>query len=207
MCQYRSRSSVVDSAFVPNRPIVGLDTMLLFPKAREGESAGDLNRRRGSACLLAAVIATPMSIWLFSNLENIWPQIMPLEGSAFLAGATALGTALAILPLIAGLGFLLAIWFGVESVFQARQHPTPVIDKLIVGAGLLVWFAPVIAALASAGRALATGRIHFVRPPRDYFLATDPIAYWQGVGFWIIMAGLFGFLAWRYWRGKLLARA
>ena len=57
------------------------------------------------------------------------------------------------------------------------------------------------------GQALASGRIHFVRPPRDYFLATDPIAFWQGVGFWLIMGSLFAFLAWRYWRGKPLPRA
>ena len=42
-----------------------------------------------------------------------------------------------------------------------------------------------------------------MRPPRDYFLATDPIAFWQGVGFWLIIAALAGFLAWRYWQPKL----
>ena len=40
-----------------------------------------------------------------------------------------------------------------------------------------------------------------------YFLATDPIAYWQGVGFWLIIAALLCFLAWRYWRPKLFPRS
>ena len=61
--------------------------------------------------------------------------------------------------------------------------------------------------VGKAVQALATGRISFVRPPREYLLATDPIAYWQGIGFWLIMAVLFSFLAWRYWRGKLFPEA
>jgi len=85
----------------------------------------------------------------------------------------------------------------------ASSLATPLLDRVIVGAGLLVWFMPALAAIAQAVRALTTGRIHFVRPPRDYLLATDPIAFWQGVGFWLIIAALAGFLAWRYWQPKL----
>jgi len=84
-----------------------------------------------------------------------------------------------------------------------RKASGALLDRVIVGAGLLVWFMPALAAIAQAVRALTTGRIHFVRPPRDYLLATDPIAFWQGVGFWLIIAGLAGFLAWRYWQPKL----
>ena len=130
-----------------------------------------------------------------------------MEGIAFMAAATLLGGAMAVGPLAAAIGLLLAIWFGVDSVYKPRSRPSPLLDRMIVGAGLLVWFTPALAAFAIIGQALASGRIHFVRPPRDYFLATDPIAFWQGVGFWLIMGGLFAFLAWRYWRGKLFPRS
>ncbi|MDO9597856.1 MAG: hypothetical protein Q7J47_09060 [Azoarcus sp.] len=179
--------------------------MPLLLQARDTDLAGDTARRRASISLILSLMATPVSIWLFTNIEPLWTRILALEGSAFMLGATALGGVLAVAPLVAGIGFLLAIWFGVESVYLPRQHRSPLIDKCIIGSGLLVWFSPVLAALGSAARGLFEGRVHFVRPPRDYFLATDPIAFWQGIGFWLIMAALFGFLAWRYWRNKLLA--
>ncbi|WP_341649995.1 hypothetical protein [Thauera humireducens] len=174
---------------------------------RQGALKGDIARRRAGLGLLVFLVALPVSWWLFSRLEPIWTEIMPLEGVAFMAAATLLGAALAIAPLAAGIGFLLAIWFGVDSVYQPRTRGCALLDRIIIAAGLVVWFAPVLVALGSAGRALYEGRVHFVRPPRDYFLATDPIAFWQGVGFWLIMAGLFGFLAWRYWRPRLLPTA
>lgn len=178
--------------------------MTSLPPPAANRTAGDLARRRALASFLVFLVALPMSWGLFARLDSIWARVMPLEGLAFMAAATLLGAALAIAPLATAAGFVLATWFGVDSVYRPRSRPTPRLDRLIVAGGLLVWFEPALLALGAAGRAVVEGRIHFVRPPRDYFLATDPIAFWQGVGFWLIMAGLFGFLAWRYWRGKLL---
>ena len=67
---------------------------------------------------------------------------------------------------------------------------------LIMGAYLLLLL----------GLGLVTNRL-FRGTARDYFLATDPIAFWQGVGFWLIIAALAGFLAWRYWQPKLFPAA
>ncbi|MBV2264763.1 MAG: hypothetical protein KUL79_14590 [Thauera sp.] len=164
---------------------------------------GDLDRRRALFALLVCVVALPASWLLFSQLERLWPEIVRLEGLGFLAAATLLGGVMAIGPLAAALGLLIAVWFGVRSVYSARSRATPLLDRVIVGTGLLTWFMPALVAIAQAVLALSTGRIHFVRPPRDYFLATDPIAFWQGVGFWLIIAALAGFLAWRYWQPKL----
>lgn len=164
---------------------------------------GDRARRRALFCLLMGLLALPASWLLFAQLDLLWPRIVAMEGMTFLAAATLLGAAMAIGPLAAALGLLLAIWFGVDSVYRPRRRASPLLDRAIVAFGLVVWFAPALGAIATALNALLRGRIHFVRPPRDYFLATDPIAYWQGVGFWLIMAGLFAFMAWRYWRGKL----
>jgi len=168
---------------------------------------GDLARRRALFGLLVSLVALPASWLLFSQLDRLWPEIVTMEGATFMAAATLLGAAMAVGPLAAAIGFLLAVWFGVDSVYRPRRSTSPLLDRTIVGAALVVWFAPALAALFMAGQALASGRIHFVRPPRDYFLATDPIAFWQGVGFWMIMGSLFAFLAWRYWRPKLLPRS
>lgn len=165
--------------------------------------AGDRSRHRAGVAFVLFLLAIPLTYWLFSALPSLWANIEPLEGSGFMLAATLLGAALAVLPLAIVTGFILSLWHGVESVYQPRSHATPMLDKLIVAGGLIIWFAPPIAMIALAVRALAEGRVHFVRPPRDYFLATDPIAFWQGLGFWLIMATLFAFLAYRYWRGKL----
>ena len=168
---------------------------------------GDLARRRALFSLLVSLVALPASWLLFSQLERLWPGIVRMEGITFMAAATLLGGAMAIGPLTAAIAFVLAIWFGVDSVYKPRRAASPLLDRAIVATGLVVWFMPALAALVVVGQALASGRIHFVRPPRDYFLATDPIAFWEGVGFWLIMAGLFSFLAWRYWRPRLLLTA
>ena len=166
--------------------------------------AGDIARRRARLGLLAFLIAVPISWALFSQIEPIWARIMPLEGFTFMTTATLLGAVLAVVPLVAIIGFVLAIWFGVDSVYMAKRRASRLLDQFIVAVALVVWFSPALFGVVTAGLAVYEGRIHFVRPPRDYFLATDPIAFWEGVGFWLIMSGLFSFLAWRYWRPRLL---
>ncbi len=168
--------------------------------------AGDIARHRAVLALLLFALALPLSIWLFATLEPIWARIVPLEGAAFMLAATALGAVMALAPIAVTVGFLLTLWYGVESVYLPRSQPSPLTDACIAAVGLVIWFLPMLAALAMAARALFEGRVHFVKPARDYFLATDPIAYWQGVGFLFIAAGFFGFLAWCYWRGKLRRR-
>ncbi|MDY0013172.1 MAG: hypothetical protein RBS40_09820 [Rhodocyclaceae bacterium] len=164
---------------------------------------GDHHRRRARRWLLALAVGLALSLALFGELTLLWPKVAALEGATFFTAAALLGAGLAIGPLLAATGLVMAVWHGVESVYRPRRTATPRTDKLIVAAGLLVWFGPSLALLAASGYAVATGRIHFSRPPRDYFLASDPIAFWQGVGFWLIIAAGLAFLAWRYWAPKL----
>lgn len=164
---------------------------------------GDLARRRALLAFLTFAVFLPVSVWLFASLGSLWSRIAPLEGVPFLLAATLFGGVLAVSPLLSAGGLLLALWFGVESVYLPRSRRSPLLDRGIVAIGLLAWFAPALGLFAAAAKAVAEGRIHFVRPPRDYFLATDPVAFWQGVGFCLIMGGIWGFLAWRYWRNKL----
>lgn len=177
--------------------------MPLIPAPRPDEARGDFQRRRaryGLVLLLAMALA---SAALFGNLARMWPPIAALEGFPFVMAATLLGAALACAPLLAFLGLVLAVWNGVESVYQPRRQASPLTDKVIVALGLFVWFGPSLALLVLAVQAIVSGRVHFAQPARDYFLASDPIAFWQGVGFWLVIAASLGYLAWRYWRGKL----
>jgi hypothetical protein len=176
--------------------------MPLLPAPRPDEPRGDLLRRRARFGLLLLLAMAPASLVLFGGLERLWPPIAALDGIPFLAAATLLGAALAGAPLLSLVGLVVAVWNGVESIYQPRRRATPGLDRVIVVLGLVVWFGPSLALLAAAGRAVVTGRIHFTRPPRDYLLATDPIAFWQGVGFWLIIAACLGYLAWRYWQPK-----
>lgn len=165
---------------------------------------GDVLRRKAIVAALICILALPLSALLFSRLADIWMKIMTLDGASFTLASIALGGALAILPLAAVVGLILGTWWSSESIFAPRSRPSPLLDRLLAGWGVLVTFAPALAFLTLAIHAVATGRIHFVRPPRDYFRATDPIAFWQGVGFWLIFAAGFAYPGWRYWRSKLI---
>ncbi|MDR2926330.1 MAG: hypothetical protein LBU76_10370 [Azoarcus sp.] len=177
-----------------------MTTLFTLP---ENAAPGDQARRRGTFCFLAALLATPITIWLFSALGTIWMKIEPLNGVPLFLAASLVGLLLAAAPIIALFGWLLALWYGVESVFMQRGKRTPKTDIVIVGVGLVAWFSPAFGFLATAIGALISGRVHFVRPARDYLLAVDPVAYWQGVGFMFITAAVFGWLAYRYWQSKL----
>ncbi len=180
--------------------------MPLLPARRDDESAGDFTRRRARFALLAFLVALPAALWLFARAEALWRVIAPLEGGPFLLAATAFGGALAIAPIAALVALLIAVWFGVESIGQPRSRAAPLADRAIVAAGLLVWFAPALALVAAAVRAVLTGSIAFSRPAREYLLATDPIAFWQGVGFLLIVAAALAYPAWHYWAKRLRRR-
>jgi hypothetical protein len=171
-------------------------------RPRPDEPAGDLRRRKALRALIVALIALPVALAAFRFIEPIWVRIEPLEGFVFMLAATALGATLAVAPLLAVAAALVAMWHGVESVAQPRSRATPMLDRALYAIGLLVWFGPALALAGMAGKAVATGAIAFRRPAREYLLATDPIAFWQSVGFLLIVAAAAAYPAWHYWRRK-----
>jgi len=177
--------------------------MSIFSPLPENALPGDHARRRGTLYLLIALLTTPLTVWLFINLYPLWSNIAPLEGIVFMLTATLFGGILAVAPIVSVAGWLLALWYGVESVFMPRGKRTPTADILITGIGLVAWFLPTLGFLASTILALVSGQVHFARPTRDYLLAENPTAYWQGIGYQLIGAAIFAWLAWRYWRSKL----
>ena len=169
--------------------------------------AGDLLRRRATRALLIGLCALPPTVWLFRAVPDLWASILTLDGAPFMLWAMLMGLGMAVGPLLAFGGLLLALWWGVDAVYKPRSRSTPRTDRIIVAVALFVWSLPTLGFVGQAAWALYSGRVHFVRPPRDYFLATDPVAYWQGIGFWLIMGGIIGFLSWRYWQPRLRGSA
>lgn len=180
--------------------------MFPFPHRHPDESEGDFRRRQAFRALLVFLIALPLTISAFRNVGPIWQHIEPLEGFVFTVAATLLGAVLAGSPLITAAAGVMAVWHGVESVERPRSRATPLLDRVILATGLLVWFAPALALFGMAVRAVATGAIAFRRPAREYVMATDPIAFWQSVGFIVIVAVCVAYPAWHYWRRKFVAR-
>jgi hypothetical protein len=177
--------------------------MSLFSPLPQDALPGDRARRNAVRSLLLAFVATPLTILLFRNAGTLYQHIYPLEGMAYALVAAVFGAVLAAAPVISMLGWLLALWFGVESVYRPRQRVTPITDRVIVAIGLVAWSLPSLGFLVTAGWAIFTGRVHFPQPARDFVWAEDPNAYLQGVGFLILAGGLFAWFAWRYWQGKL----
>lgn len=180
--------------------------MFPFPNRRPEELEGDFRRRQAFRALLVFLIALPLTIAAFLNVGPVWQHIEPLEGFVFTVAATLLGAVLAGSPLITVAAGLLAIWHGVESVERPRSRATPLLDRVILAMGLLVWFAPALGLLGMIARAIANGSIAFRRPAREYVMATDPIAFWQSMGFILIVAVCVAYPAWHYWRRKFEAR-
>ncbi|MCL2161068.1 MAG: hypothetical protein FWH56_04170 [Betaproteobacteria bacterium] len=170
--------------------------MSIFSPLPENAAQGDRARRRAMLCLLLALAMTPITFLLFSNREPLWISILPLEGIAYALAAALFGAALAISPVVSVAGWLLALWFGVESVFLPRERRTPTLDAIITGAGLVAWFSPALGVLASIVwftvkiSSLTTGSFDYVH-------------YLQGFGSRLILAGVLVWLPWQYWRGKL----
>lgn len=181
--------------------------MPLLPRRRDGEIDGDFARRRAFFVFLVFLTLLPASVWLFARIDPIWSFVVRFDGGAFIAAAALLGAVLAVLPVATVVALLMTVWYGVESVYLERSRSTVLLDRLIVAAGILVWFSPAIALLGSALRAVLSGSISFSRPPREYLLTTDPIAFWQSVGFLLIVAAAVAYPAWHYWRGKLMRRS
>lgn len=180
--------------------------MFPFPTRRPDEIEGDFRRRQAFRHLIVFLILLPLTIAAFRNVGPIWVYIEPLEGFVFMVAATLLGAVLAASPLLTAISGLVAMWHGVESIERPRSRHTPLLDRLITAAGLLVWFAPTLGLIGMAGRAIAEGAISFRRPAREYVLATDPIAFWQSIGFLLIVAAALAWPAVHYWRKKFAAR-
>ena len=167
--------------------------MSIFSPLPENALPGDKARRRSLICLLSALVATPLAVWFFFNpYSYLWANVKLgiTSGAAFWPIASLFAIIMIAAVIIAIAGWLLALWFGVESVFMARGRSTPITDMIITGIGLVAWSLPTLGFLIAA-----------ILTPRGSLQNT--VAYGQEVGFKLLAAGVLAWLAWRYWQGKL----
>ncbi|NTV09669.1 MAG: hypothetical protein HGA47_02740 [Zoogloea sp.] len=168
---------------------------------------GDILRRKAAVAALIFLVSTVVATILFDRLDDLWPQVIHLEGATYFLLASVLGLTLAFSPLAAIGSLLLGTWWASESVFAPRRRPSPVLDRVLVAWGCCLTFAPSLAMLAVAVQAIFTGQVHFPQPPRDYFFDSEPLAFLQGLGFLLICAAGLGYAGWLYWHPKLSRRA
>ena len=165
---------------------------------------GDRTRRRALHTLLLSCALTLLSLALVKNIGPLWMKVQALDGASFMLIAMLFGTVLGLAPVGAVAALVVAVVRGVASIDQLRRTASPVLDRLLVGAGLLLWFAPSLALLGWASAAIARGSLRFARSA-DYVLATDPIPFLQGIGYLLIVAAALAYPGWVYWR-KWFAR-
>ena len=162
-------------------------------------------QRLFTLCTACIFVATMLLLFiLFINVDRMWSYIEPLDGIRFFLLATLMGGALAMMPVVAVISFLLSVWYGVESVFQRRSKAIPVLDQVLIACGLLVWYAPALLMFALAGYSLWSGEVRVSRAKELlYRLDADPMAYWQGIGFLLLSGCVLAFLANQYWRRRI----
>jgi len=163
--------------------------MSIFSSLPENAAPGDRARRRAALCLLLALVVTPPTIAVFLKLYSFWVNLASLGETAFTLLGILSAALLSFAPIISAAGWLLALWYGVESVFMPRERHTPTTDIIIIGIGLVAWSLPTLGVLISAA---LTPRL-----PGEF-----PV-YLQSVGYKLIAAAVLAWLTWRYWHGKL----
>ena len=167
---------------------------------------GDRTRRRALHALLLSCALTLFSLVLIKSIGPLWMKVQALDGANFMLVATLFGAALGLAPVGAVAALVVAVVRGVASIEQPRRTATPALDRLLVGAGLLLWFAPSLALLGWAIGAIGRGSLRFARSA-EYLLATDPIPFWQGIGYLLIVAAALAYPGWVYWRKWFARRA
>lgn len=178
--------------------------MLSLTPSLPTETEGDFRRRKAvrASCVFFMLFPLTLALYIFGG--HLWAIIASSEGFLFWLGALGLGLVIAFLPFVALAAGWWAIWNGVESVWLPRSRKTPFIDRLLIVVAFLVFFSPALAFCSMALQAVMSGAVSFRRPvAHEYLLATDPTAFWQGVGFLLIVAGVLAYPAVQYWKSRL----
>ncbi|MEC5396591.1 hypothetical protein [Uliginosibacterium sp. H1] len=158
-------------------------------------------RRKALLSLLLAVACLLACLPLFMRVESLWTRTVDLEGALFLAASSALGLALAALPVLAAIGLLLAAFWASESCFVEGSQPRGAQWALVLPA-LLLSYAPAIGALRPAWQAVTQGFIALRKPDRIYALDSDPFGFFMGVSYWLVGAVTLAVLATLFWRAR-----
>lgn len=177
----------------------------LLPVNREGELAGDFARRQARFFALGAVLMLLLSIWSVHLGEALarYLETMALDSFRGWMIVVAWGLALAFFPVLCAVCFLRALWHWHHSVWLPKAQAAPKMDRWLVVQSVTASFLPALTMLAMAVRGLIAGTVRWPHPKREYILATDPVPYWQSIGFFLIAAVVMAWPMWRYWQIRL----
>ena len=159
--------------------------------------------RRWSLIALTALLLTLPAIIFFPRL---WSWVITLGSGAFLLAGAAWGLLMAVGPVTALVCALVALFLRVEAGFAPRSRRRHFGDAMAITGGLLVSFAPALAALYPPIKALITGEISFRGPGQFYTRTEDFYGYWQAVAYWFMGAATLALFAGLYWKAKWRSR-
>ncbi|WP_341674916.1 hypothetical protein [Niveibacterium sp. SC-1] len=132
-----------------------------------------------------------------------WKFIASLSGIAFAASATLFGLALAVLPVAVLVLVGTALFLRVESLVRPRSRSLGLPDRLALIGALLLSIVPALWPLSMAARAVFGDGITIRQPIEHHFtMFSDPLAFWENVGYWLIAAVALAALAGYYWRSR-----
>lgn len=163
---------------------------------------GDSLHRKARRWALWALLALLCTLPAFVFIKPLWAELATFGTGAFMLAAAAWGLLVAAGPIAALVCAIVALFMRIEAVFAPRAPARRWGDVPAIGAGLLLTFAPALAALLPAFNALLSGYIAFRGVGQQYPLSEDPHGFWQAVASWIMGACVLATLATLYWRSR-----
>lgn len=149
----------------------------------------------------------PPTLGLVVYAETAWRHIVQLDGATFSTTATLFW-----LSLIAG-GLATVTLLSVALFARVEaHHADPRLHwsraaQLHRGLALLISLLPAAWPASKAVRALLSGTVTIRQPVAHSFTAaSDPLAYWQNVGFWLLATVALAGGALYYWRSRRVPR-
>jgi|GEM_PF-6450419 len=132
-----------------------------------------------------------------------WKFIASLSGIAFAASATLFGLALAVLPIAVIVLVGAALFMRVESFIRPRSRAVGLPDRLSLAGALLLSLVPALWPLSKAAMAVFSGGITIRQPLEHHFTVfSDPLTFWENVGYWLIATVALAALAAYYWLSR-----
>ncbi len=154
------------------------------------------------ATIAAGVLCVPTVAGAFLLLP-LWRAIAGLSGIAFAVSAGLFGLALAALPLSVIVALCISAFARVESLARHRIAPINLADRILVGLAVLLSAIPALWPASKAVRAVVDGSITIKQPVEHSFtVMSDPLVFWENVGYWVLAALALSGLAAYYWHNR-----
>ncbi|WP_157288324.1 hypothetical protein [Uliginosibacterium gangwonense] len=164
-------------------------------------------KRKAGRWALGVIAALLPTIPCFVYFLPLWNKLIALGTLPFMFAALGLGLVLSVGPVAVVVCSLVALFLRIEACYVEGALPKrTVLDCVAIATGMLVTFAPALAALYVPVKAILTGYIAFRGPGQQYPMQADPYGFWQAVGFWLMGVATLAFLAGVYWRSRWLRR-